>query len=113
MVELAHRVDDVGAEGADFEPLAEKVEVQEGANVLFLRGGAKGVGVEPADEELEGGIFEFGEAEFLGAGGGGGFVVEGAGEEGGVVAEELFMERIVAVFFTDIDIDKSAAEESD
>lgn len=67
------------------------------------------MGVEPTNEKLEGGVFELGEAKFLSARRGGRFVVEGAGEEGGVVAEELFVERIVAVFITDIDIDKSTA----
>lgn len=110
MVEGADRFDDVGFQGRDLELRGEEVEVQQRADVAFLFRGADGTGVEPADEEGEGLVFEFGEAVFFRPGGFVFFVVEDGGEEGGVVAEELFVERVVVVFLADIEIDEGATE---
>ena len=69
---------------------------------------AQRFGVEPADEELEGEVVGFREA--VGFGGDGvwvvGFVVEAGAEEGGVMAEELFVERPAGVFCADVDVDE-------
>lgn len=109
MVEGADELDDLGLERGDLEFGGEEVEVEEGADVAFLFRGTDGAGVEPADEEGEDIVVEFGQAEFLGAGGFVGFVVEDGGEEGGVVAEEFFVEGVVGVFFADVDVDEGTA----
>ena len=114
MVEGADGFDDVFAEFVDLECQGEEVEVEEGANVFFLLGVAEGFGVEPADEELEGEVVGFGEA--VGFGGDGvrvvGFVVEAGAEEGGVVAEELFVEGPTGVFCADVDVYEGGGQES-
>lgn len=78
-------------------------------------GVAQGFGVEPADEEFEGEVVGFREA--VGFGGDGvrvvGFVVEAGAEEGGVVAEELFMEGPAGVFCADVDVYEGGGEESE
>ena len=88
------------------EGQGEEVEVEEGADVFFLFGVAQGFGVEPANEEFEGEVVGFGEA--IGLGGDGvrvvGFVVEASAEEGGVVAEELFVEGPAGIFGADVDV---------
>ena len=90
------------------EGQGEEVEVEESADVFFLFGVAQGFGVEPADEEFEGEVVGFGEA--VGFGGDGVwvvvFVVEAGAEEGGVVAEELFVEGPAGVFCADVDVDE-------
>lgn len=110
MVKRADRFDDVGFQGRDLELRGEEVEVQQRADVAFFFRGADGTGVKPADEEGEGLVFEFGEAVFFRPGGFVLFVVEDGGEEGGVMAEELFVERVVVVLFADIEIDEGATE---
>ena len=109
MVERAHGLDDVVAELADFELVAEEIEVEEGADIFFLLGIAQGFGVEPADEEFEGEVFGVGQAEGLRALI---FGVEDVAEEGGVMAEELFVEYPVGVFGADVDVDEGVGEES-
>ena len=108
MVERADCFDDVGGEGGDLESEGEEVEVEEGADVFFLLGVAERFGVEPADEELEGEVIGFGKP--VGFGGDGvrvvGFVVEAGAEEGGVVAEELFVEGPAGVFGAGVDVDE-------
>lgn len=104
MVEGAHGLDDVVGQFPDLELFGEEVEVEEGADVFFLLRVAQGFGVEPADEELEGEVVGVGEAEGFGRGGGVGFVVEAVAEEGGVVAEELFVQDPVRVFGADVDV---------
>lgn len=111
VVECPDRFDDVGFQGRDLELRGEEIEVQQRADVAFFFRGADGMGVEPADEEGEGLVFEFGEAVFFRPGGFVLFVVEEGGEEGGVVAEELFVERVVVVLFADIEIDERATEQ--
>ena len=84
----------------------EEVEIEEGADVFFLLGVAQRFGVEPADEELEGEVVGVGEAVGFGGDGVGvvGFVVEAGAEEGGVVAEEFFVESPAGVFCADVDV---------
>jgi hypothetical protein len=60
-----------------------------------LGGGSQGAGIEPANEHFEGGIVFFLEAEDLGFLGLRFVAVEDAAEEGGVVAEELFVDVVV------------------
>ena len=57
-------------------------------------------------------VFGVLEAESLGGGGFGVFVVEAGGEEGGVVAEEFFVEDPVGGVFADVDVDEGIGEES-
>ena len=112
MVECAHRLHDVVAQLDDLELLAEEVEVQEGADVLFGLGVAQGAGVEPADEELEGEVVGVGEAV--------GFVlalavllaVEEVAEEGGVVAQELLVYRPTGIIGAHINVHEGCGEES-
>lgn len=113
MVIRPHRVHDIGFQGHDLELGGEEVEVEEGADVAFFLRVAQGAGVEPADEEGEAGVVDFGEAELLGAGGGVAFVVEDGGEEGGVVAKKFFVEGVVRVFFADVDVDEGVGEKSE
>ena len=112
VVEGAHGLDDVVAQLGDLELLAEKVEVQEGADVLFGLGVAQGARVEPANEELKGEVVRVGEAI--------GFVlalavllaVEEVAEEGGVVAQELLVNRPAGVFGAHVNGHEGRAEES-
>ena len=70
-------------------------------------------GVKPTDEELEGEVIGIRKAKCLGTGAGvGGFVVEACTEEGGVVAEELFVEDPVSVFRANVNVNKGVGEES-
>ena len=109
MVEGADGLDAVVAEAVDPQFGGEEVEVEQGADVFFLFGVAQGFGVEPADEELEGEVVGVGQAEGLGA-----FVfgVEDGGEEGGVAAQEFFVQDPVGVFGADVDVDEGVGEES-
>lgn len=100
----ADGVDDLGAELVDAEGVGEEVEVEEGADVFFGVGVAQGFGVEPADEEFEGVVVRVGEAVVFRGGGRVGFVVEDRGEEGGVVAEEAFVQDPMRVFGADVDV---------
>ena len=112
VVEGADGLDDVVAQLGDLEVLAEEVEVEEGADVLFGLGVAQGAGVEPADEELKREVVGFGEAVGFGLALAVLFVVEDVTEEGGVVAQELFVYRPVGVFRADVDVHERCGEES-
>ena len=111
MVEGAHRLDDVLCEFGDLELVREEVQVEEGADVLFLLGVAEGARVEPADEELEGGVLDVGHAEGFGGRGFVVLVVEGLGEKGGVVAEEFLVQVPVCGFLADVDVDHRSRKE--
>ena len=65
MIKGPHRVDGVGFQGGDLELRGEEVEVQERTYVAFFFRVAQGAGVEPADEEGEGRVVDFREAEFF------------------------------------------------
>ena len=114
MVEGADGFDDVVAEFVDGELEGEEVEVEEGADVFFLFWVVECARVEPADEELEGEVIGFREAVGFGGDGVGvvGFVVEAGAEEGGVVAEELFVDGPAGVFGADVDVYEGGGEES-
>ena len=112
MVELAHGFDDVLAQLGHLQRLAEQVQVEQGADVVFAGGVAQRGGVEPADEEAEGQVFGLGHAVGFGARGFGRLVVEEFGEEGAVVAEEFFVQDPVVGVRADVDVDHSVGEES-
>lgn len=112
MVIRPHGLHNIRLQCDNLELRGEEIEVQERTNVALFVRVAQGAGVEPADEKAESGLVDFWEAEFLGTGGGFGFVVEDGGEEGGVVAEELLVEGVVGVFFADVDIYEGMGEES-
>lgn len=111
MVEGADGLDDVFAEFWDFEFLGHQVEVKEGADGAFLFGIAEGARVQPADEEFKGLVVHVGEAEGFSLRGlvGG---IEGLAEEGGVVAQELFVQDPVGGFGADVEVDHCVGEES-
>lgn len=108
MIECADGFDDVGLQGLDLQLRSQEVEIEQRPDVPFLFWPAKGTGIKPADEEGKGFIFDFGKAILFGPGGFVIFVVEDRGEEGGVVTEELFVERVVIVLFADVEIDEGA-----
>lgn len=112
MKESPNRLHDILRKLDDLKLLAEEIEIEQWADVFFLLRVAQGFRVEPADEELEGEVVGVGEAVGFGAGGGVFFVVEAGAEEGGVVAEELFVEDPVGVFGADVDVDEGGGEES-
>ena len=112
VVEGAHGLDDVVAQLGDLELLAEEVEVEERSHVLFGLRVAQGAGVEPADEEFEGEIVRVGEAEGFGFALAVFLVVEDVAEEGGVVAQELFVYGPRSVFGADVDVNEGGGEES-
>jgi hypothetical protein len=95
VVEGADCLHDVRLQRFDLEFHGHEVEVKEGSYFGFLGGGSQGAGIEPANEHFEGGIVFFLEAEDLGFLGLGFVAVEDAAEEGGVVAEELFVDVVV------------------
>ena len=68
--------------------------------------------IEPADEQTEGQVVGVGHAVGFCAGGFGGFVVEEVREEGGVVAEEFFVQDPVVGVWADVDVYHSVGEES-
>ena len=112
MVPRAHGLDDVGAQSFHFKARGEQIEVKKRADIVLGVWIAERSGVEPADKELEGAIFDIGDSESLG--GGGFFVlpVEGVREKGRVVAEKLLVQNPVRGVWPDIDIDEGAREES-
>lgn len=112
VVEGAHRLDDVVAQLGDLKLLAEEVEVQEGPDVLFGLGVAQGARVEPADKELEGEVVRVGEAVGFVLALAVLFAVEEVAEEGGVVAQELLVERPAGVVGAHVDGHEGGAEES-
>ena len=57
-------------------------------------------------------VFGVFEAKGFGGGGFGVFVIEAGGEEGGVVAEEFFVEDPMGGVFADVDVDEGVGEES-
>jgi len=105
VVEGADGLDDVFTKLGDLELLAQEIQVEQWANILFSFGVAQGAAVEPTNEELEGEVVGVGEAEGL-AGGGfvRFFVVEAGAEEGGVVAEELLVQDPVRIFGADVNV---------
>ena len=112
MVPRPDRLDHIVPQLLDFELLRQEVEVQQGADFFLFDGVAQSARVEPADEELEGGVVGVGQAVGLGGGGfRGGFVVEDVGEEGGVVAEELFVQDPLGGVGRDVDVDHGVGEE--
>ena len=111
VVECAHSLHDVVAELGDLELLAEEVEVEKWSDVLFGLGVAQGAGVEPADEKLEGKVVGVGETVRFGFALAVLFVVEDVAEEGGVVAEELFVDRPIGVFRANVNVYKGCGEE--
>lgn len=112
MVECAHSLHDVVAQLGDLELLAEEVEVEQWSDVLFGLWVAQGAGVEPADEELEGEVIGVRETEGFGFALAVLFVVENFAEEGGVVAEELFVYRPVGVFGANVNVYEGCGEKS-
>ena len=112
MIPSTHSLDDIFAELFDLEARAEQVEVEQGPDVRLRLGVAQGAGVEPADEELKRGVFGVRDTEGFGGGRLFGFVVECGGEEGGVVAEEFFVEDPVGGVGAYVDVDEGAGEES-
>ena len=57
-------------------------------------------------------IINFGKAILFGPRGFAIFVVEDRGEKRGVVAEELFVERVMIVLFPNVEIDEGATQKS-
>ena len=112
VIECAHSLHDVVTQFGDLELLAEEVEVEKWAYVLFGLWVAQGAGVEPADEELEGEVIGVGETVRFGFSLAILFVVEDATEEGGVVAEELFVYRPTSIFRANINVNEGCGEES-
>ena len=92
---------------------AEKVEIEKRTNVFLEYWGTDGAGVEPTDEELEGKVVGVGETVcFRGGRGVRFFVVKPGAKEGGVIAEELFVEDPMGVFGADVDVYEGGREES-
>ena len=112
VVERAHSLHDIVTQLGDLELLTEEVEVEEWSHVLFGLGVAQGAGVEPADEELEGKVVGVGEAVGFGFALAVLFVVEDVAEEGGVVAQELFVYRPIGVFGAYVNVYEGCGEES-
>ena len=92
--------------------LAQEVEVEKWAYVLFSLWVAQGAGVDPADEKLEGQVPGVRKAIGLGLALAIFLVVKDFAEEGGVVAEELFVYCPASVFCTDVYAYKSCGEKS-
>ena len=113
VVERADGLDDVIAQLGDLELLAEEVEVEERSDVLFGLWVAQGARVEPADEKLEGEVIGVGQAEGFGFALAVLFVVEAVAEEGGVVAQELFVYRPTGVFGANVNVYEGCGEESE
>ena len=112
MVECADGLNDVVAQFRDLELLAEEVEVKKRSDVLFGLWVAQGARIEPADKELEGEVIGVGETEGLGFAFAILFVVEALAEEGGVVAQQLFVYRPTGVFGTNVNVYEGCSEES-
>ena len=110
MVKRAHSFHDVVAQLGDLKLLTEEVEVEEWSYVLFGLWVAQGAGVEPADEELEWEIIRVRETIGFGFALAILFVVEDAAEEGGVVAEELFMYRPIGVLRANVNVYEGCSE---
>lgn len=112
VVECAHSLHDIVAQLGDLELLAEEVEVKKWSHVLFGFWVAQGAGVEPADEELKWEVIGVGETVGFGFALAVLFVVEDVAEEGGVVAEELFVYRPTSVVRANVNIYEGRGEES-
>ena len=112
VVECAHSLHDVITQLGDLELFTEEVEVEKWSDVLFGLWVAQGAGVEPADKELEGKVVGVGETVGLGFAFAVLFVVEDVAEEGGVVAQELFVYRPASVFRAHVNVDEGRGEES-
>ena len=104
VVESAHSLNDVITQLGDLELLAEKVEVEKWSDVLFGLWVAQGARVEPANEELEGKVVGVGETEGFGLALAVLLVVEDVAEEGGMVAQELFVYRPISVFGAHVNV---------
>ncbi len=111
MVERAHGFHDVVTQLGDLELLAEEVEVEEWSYVLFGLRVAQGAGVKPAYEELEWEVVGVRETVGFGFGLAVLFVVEDVAEEGGVVAEELLVDRPIGVLRANVDVYEGCSEE--
>ena len=112
VVECADGLNDVIAQFRDLELLAEEVEVKKRSDVLFGLWVAQGARIEPADKELEGEVIGVGETEGFGFAFAVLFVVEAVAEEGGVVAQQLFVYRPTGVFGTNVNVYEGCSEES-
>ena len=112
VVECAHSLHDVVTQLGDLELLAEEVEVEKWSDVLFGLRVAQGAGIEPADEELEGEIIRVRQTERFGFALAVLFVVEYVAEEGGVVAEELFVYGPISVLRANVNVYEGRGEKS-
>ena len=92
--------------------LAKEVEVEKRSYVLFGLRVAQCAGVEPADEELEREVIGVRETVGFGFALAVFFVVEDFAEEGGVVAEELFVYCPVSVLRANVNVYEGCGEES-
>ena len=112
VIERPARLHHVVAQARDFQFLAQKVKVQQRADVALFFRVAQRFGVQPADEELKRLVFGVGETKCFGGRRFRIWRVELGGEKGGVVAQELFVQDPVGGVFADIDIHEAIGEES-
>ena len=112
VIEGAHSLHDVITQLGYLELLAKEVEVEKRSYVLFGLWVAQGAGVEPADEELEREVIGVRETVGFGFTLAVLFVVEDFAEEGGVVAEELFVYCPVSVLRANVNVYEGCGEES-
>lgn len=110
VVECAHSLHDVVTQLSDLKLLAEEVEVKKWPYVLFGLWVAQGAGIEPADEELEGKIIRVGKTVGFGFAFAVLFIVKDVAEEGGVVAEELFVYRPISVLRANVNVYERCGE---
>ena len=112
VVECAHSLHDVVTQLSDLKLLAEEVEIKKWPYVLFGLWVAQGAGIEPADEELEGKIIRVGKTVGFGFALAVLFIVKDVAEEGGVVAEELFVYRPISVLRANVNVYERCGEKS-
>ena len=112
VIECAHRLYNIIAQFGDLELLAEKVEVEKWSHVLFSFWVAQGTGVEPADEEFKRKVIRVGETVGFGFALAILFIIEDVAEEGGVVAEKLFVYRPTRILRANINVYEGCREES-
>lgn len=104
VIVVAHRIHDLAAQLLDLELVAEQVQIEQRPHVLLDRGRLDGLGVEPADEELKGGILGVGQAVGFGLAGLEVLAVEDAAEEGGVVAQQALVQQPMRVLVAHVDV---------
>ena len=93
------------------EPHGQEEEIDQRAELGLHAGRPDRRAVEPADEELKGAVVGLGQAEGFGGGGAVFLGVEDGGEEGRVVAEELFVDGPVGRVRANVDVDEGVGEE--